>query len=180
VQFRESLNVETIERTIGLLREASRVELFAVGNSAMVALDAQHKLFRFRIPVVARSDVSMFSIAAEVLGPKDVAVFISSSGQTPELVRAADAAKDRGAAIVAITSTQSPLAKKADVCIAVDHDEDSSTFVAMISRILHLLVVDMVSVGLAVRRMPEGSVPATGSGEAQANPAPGVWISHIG
>lgn len=182
VQFRESLNVETIERTIGLLREASRVELFAVGNSAMVALDAQHKLFRFRIPVVARSDPSVFSIAAEVLGPKDVAVFISSSGQTPELVRAADAAKDRGAAIVAITSTQSPLAKKADVCIAVDHDEDSSTFVAMISRILHLLVVDMVSVGLAVRRMPEVTAPSLGSepGDGRGNPAPGIWISHIG
>lgn len=180
VQFRESINVDAIERAIVLLRDAARVELYAVGNSAMVALDAQHKLFRFRIPVVARTDPSVFAIAAEVLGPADVAVFISSSGQTPELVRAADAAKDRGAAIVAITSTQSPLARKADVCLAVDHDEDSSTFVAMISRILHLLVIDMVSVGLAVRRMPDVPAATAGTPDVPAQPAPGIWISHIG
>ncbi|HVL17075.1 MAG TPA: hypothetical protein VM387_03730, partial [Gemmatimonadales bacterium] len=67
-------------------------------------------------------------------------------------------------------------------CIAVDHDEDSSTFVAMISRILHLLVVDMVSVGLAVRRMPEGTTPsvASDSGDVRGQSTPGVWISHIG
>lgn len=181
VQFRETLNVETIERTIDLLRDAARVELFAVGNTAMVALDAQHKLFRFRIPVVARTDSAVLAVTAESLGPKDVAVFISSSGQTPELLRAADIARQHGAAVVAITSTQSPLAKKADVCIAVDHDEDSATFVAMISRILHLLVVDMVSVGLAVRRIPDGGPGARAdTGEVQASPVPGVWISHIG
>lgn len=181
VQFRDALNVETVERVIELLRDAQRVELYAVGNSAMVALDAQHKLFRFRIPVVARTEAAVFSIAAEALGPKDVAVFISSSGQTPELLRAAEAARERGASVVAITSTQSPLARKADVCVAVDHDEDSSTFVAMISRVLHLLVIDMVAVGLAVRRMPAAASAGRPVGaEAPSPAAPGVWISHIG
>ncbi|MBX3619181.1 MAG: glucokinase [Rhizobacter sp.] len=181
VHFRESLNVEAVDRAIDLLRDAQRVELYATGNSSVVALDAQYKLFRFRIPVVAHIDTGLFAMAAEVLGPKDVAVFISSSGHTADLVRAAQVARDRGAAVVAITSNQSPLARKADVCIAVDHSEDSSTFVSMISRILHLLVVDMVSVGLAVRRMP---APGAGrskaeASDAQVSPVPGVLISHI-
>ncbi len=181
VHFRESLNVDSVDRVIGLMREAQRVELYATGNSSVVALDAQYKLFRFRIPVVAHTDASMFSMAAEVLGPKDVAVFISSSGQTAELIRAAQTARDRGAAVVAITSNQSPLAKKADVCIAVDHSEDSSTFVSMISRILHLLVIDMVAVGLAVRRMPSptGTRGKHEGSDSQQTLAPGVLISHI-
>lgn len=183
VQFRESLNVESVDKAIALLREARRVEFYAMGNSAVVALDAQHKLFRFRIPSVAHTDASMHSMAAELLGPNDLAVFISSSGQPPELARAAAHALERGASVIAITASQSPLARKSTVCIGVDHSEDSSSFVSMISRILHLLVVDMMSVGLAVRRTPAvGPGPAHGGDatEGQIQPAPGVLISHIG
>jgi glucokinase len=178
VQFRESLNVEAVDRVIGILREAKRVEFYAMGNSSVVALDAQHKLFRFRIPSVAHTDASMQTMSAELLGPDDVAVFISSSGQSPELVRAASLAHDRGAAVVAITSSKSPLARKATVCISVDHGEDSSTFISMFSRILHLLVVDMISVGVAVRRDPGANIPRLGS-EPGAPAAPGVMISHV-
>ena len=87
-----------------------------------------------------------------------------------------------GAAVIAITASKSPLAKKATVCIPVDHTEDSSTFIAMISRILHLLVIDMVSVGVAVRRSPTSPMSQLGAGlepEGAATPAPGVLISHV-
>ena len=183
MHFRESLNVDAVDRAINLLREARRVELYAMGNSAVVALDAQHKLFRFRIPSVAHTDTSMHAMAAELLGPSDVAVFISSSGQPPELARAAGLALERGASVIAVTASQSPLARRCTVCIAVEHDEDSATFVAMISRILHLLVVDMMSVGLTMRRGVPGATPpksGTEAAEGQARPAPGVLISHMG
>ncbi len=183
MHFRESLNVDAVDRAINLLREARRVELYAMGNSAVVALDAQHKLFRFRIPSVAHTDTSMHAMAAELLGPSDVAVFISSSGQPPELARAAGLALERGASVIAVTASQSPLARRCSVCIAVEHDEDSATFVAMISRILHLLVVDMMSVGLTMRRGTPGLAPSsrgTESADGQVRPAPGVLISHVG
>lgn len=180
VQFRESLNVDAVDKAIAVLREAPRVEFYAVGNSAVVALDAQHKLLRFRIPSVAHTDASMHTMAAELLGPNDLAFFISSSGQPPELVRAAAQAMERGASVIAITASRSPLARKSTVCIAVDHSEDNSSFVSMISRILHLLVMDMMSVGLAVRRTPAvGLGPSTSEGAGQTQPSPGVLISHI-
>jgi glucokinase len=177
--FRELVNVEAVERAIALLRDASRIELFAIGDSAIVALDAQDKLLRFRMPVAARTDPYTFGITTESLRAKDVALIISSTGQRPEVVRAATLAKGRGASVIAITASRSPLAKKADVCIDVDHDEDSPTFVAMISRILHLLVVDLLAVGLAVRRVPEGGIRA--SPHDPSKPGGGVppSISHI-
>jgi glucokinase len=50
----------------------------------------------------------------------------------------------------------------------------------MISRILHLLVIDMVSVGVAVRRSPASPIPQLGGeGEGAVAPAPGVLISHV-
>jgi glucokinase len=86
--------------------------------------------------------------------------------------------------VIALTASQSPLARRADVCIAVDHTEDSSSFVAMISRILHLLALDMVAVGVAVRRSPADDASSDGVDAApraeQSLPAPGMLISHIG
>jgi glucokinase len=184
VHLREAINVDAVERAITLLRRAHRVEFYAMGNTAVVALDAQHKLFRFRVPAVAQTDPLLMVLAAELLGPNDVAVFISSSGQPPELARAAAAAAERGAGVIAITAGQSPLARKAGVCIAVEHSEDPTQFVAMLSRILHLLVVDMISVGLAMRRnagdaLPGPQQPALTGAPGQLAPAPGVLISHL-
>jgi glucokinase len=117
-----------------------------------------------------------------VLKPGDVAVVISSGGRLPELLEVADLARARGAAVVAITASQSPLARKADTVLAVDHVEDASTHVPMVSRILQLLMVDILTVGVAMRRpVPpalEASVQALESAAAarparSAPPAPG-------
>jgi glucokinase len=178
VHLRESLNAAAIDRAIALLRGARRVEIFACGNSAVVALDAQHKLLRFRIPVVAQTDTSLQGLAAEMLSPGDVAVFISSSGQTAELVRAAGVAIERGASVIAITASQSRLARLATVCLGLDHAEDSSTFLSMVARILQLLVIDIMSVGLAVQR-DTSATREPGDGASRTTPAPGVRISHL-
>ena len=52
---------------------------------------------------------------------------------------------------MAITASQSPLARKADVALIVDHVEDVATQVPMVSRILHLLVIDILAVGVAMK-----------------------------
>ena len=100
-------------------------------------------------------------LSANVLGPRDVAVLISGHGRVPELLEAADRAKARGAAVVAITASQSPLARKADLALIVDHVEDVATQLPMVSRILHLLVIDILAVGVAMRRsalpLPDGA-----------------------
>jgi glucokinase len=148
--FRDQLDVHSIDQAIALLRKANRVEFYAVGNSRVVALDGQHKFFRFRIPTASYGDSHLFALAASLLKPGDVAIVISNSGKLPELLQAVDAARQAGADVIAITSGHSPLAKKASVCLAVDHAEDSATFLSMISRILQLLLIDILSVGISV------------------------------
>ena len=64
----------------------------------------------------------------------------------------AEQARARGAKVVAITASQSPLVRKADVALLVDHQEDVATHLPMVGRILHLLVIDILAVGLAMRR----------------------------
>jgi glucokinase len=156
LKFRDQLDVASIDRAITMLRKANRVEFYAMGNSRVVALDGQHKFFRFRIPTSSYGDSHLFTLAAELLKPGDVVIAISTSGQLPELLAAVDTARAAGADVIAITSSKSALAKKATICLAVDHSEDSTTFLSMISRILQLLLIDIMSVGISLGAQGEG------------------------
>ena len=150
LKFRDQLDVSAIDRAINLLRKANRVEFYAMGNSRVVALDGQHKFFRFRIPTALYGDSHLFTLAAELLKPGDVVIAISTAGQLPELLAAVDAARAAGADVIAITSSKSTLAKRATISLAVDHSEDSTTFLSMISRVLQLLLIDILSVGISL------------------------------
>nr|WP_316642325.1 glucokinase [uncultured Roseateles sp.] len=156
LQVRSELNRDMIDRAIQLLIHAKRVEFYAVGHYGVVAQDAQFKFLRFGVSSGAYTDPRLQLLAASVLNPGDVAVIISSGGKLPELLEVAEKARERGAAVVAITASQSPLARKADAALIVDHVEDVATHLPMVSRILHLLVIDILAVGVAMRRSPEG------------------------
>ena len=152
LQVRDHLNRETIDRAIDLLSSAQRIDFHAVGHYRVVADDAQFKFLRFGVASSSYTDPRLMTLSAKVLRPGDVAVVISSSGRIDELLEVADIARARGAAVVAITAGHSPLARKADVALVVDDIEDVATHVPMVSRILHLLVIDILAVGVAMRR----------------------------
>ena len=157
LQVRSQLNRDMIDRSIDLLLQASRIEFFAIGHYGVVAQDAQFKFLRLGVACNAYVEPRLQLLAAQTLKAGDVAVLISSSGKLPELIAVADAARERGAHVLAITASQSPLAKKADAALIVDHVEDVATHLPMISRILHLLVIDMLAVGVAMRRDNAGA-----------------------
>ncbi len=150
LNFRDQLEVHAIDKAISLLKKANKIEFYAVGNSRAVAVDGQHKFFRFRIPTAIYGDAHLFALAAELLNPGDVVIVVSNSGKLPELLQATEAALAAGAAVIALAPHQSPLAKLATVCLAVNHTEDNVTFLSMISRILQLLLIDILAVGLSV------------------------------
>jgi glucokinase len=151
LQVRDQLNRDNLVRAIELLAAAQRIEFYAVGQYGVVADDAQFKFLRFGVPSASFTDPRLQVLAANVLKPSDVVVIISSSGHIDDLLAVADLARQRGAPVLAITASHSPLARKADVVLIVDHVEDVATHVPMVSRILHLLVIDILAVGVAMR-----------------------------
>ena len=161
LQVRDQLNRDTLAKAIELLAAAQRIEFFAIGHYGVVADDAQFKFLRFGVPSASYTDARLQLLAANVLRPSDVVVIVSSSGRVDDLLAVADLARARGAPVVVITASHSPLAKKADVALIVDHVEDVATHVPMVSRILHLLVIDILAVGVAMR-LAQGPLDAEG------------------
>ncbi|CAL8474693.1 bifunctional transcriptional regulator/glucokinase [Caballeronia sp. S22] len=163
LQLREHLNFENVERAIDILNGARRIEFYGLGNSNIVAQDAHYKFFRFGIPTIAYGDLYMQAASAALLGKGDVIVAVSKSGRAPELLRVLEVAMQQGATVIAITSSNTPLAKRATVALETDHIEIRESQLSMISRILHLVIIDILAVGVAIRR---------------AAPKPGAKISE--
>jgi glucokinase len=190
LQVRSQLNRDMIERAIQLISRANKLEFYAIGHYGVVAQDAQFKFLRLGIPSIAHTDSRLQLLSASVLSDKDVVVISSSSGRLPELLEVAEKVRERGAKIIAIAASHSPLIRKADVALIVDHVEDVTTHLPMVSRILHLLVIDMLAVGVAMGRNPGTAGLMSGEADerldeatpvskkpAARNQAPGVSLA---
>ena len=92
-------------------RQHQRIVFFGAGNSGMVADDAQHKFFRLGLTSMSCSDGHVQLMNAALLRRGDCAVVISNSGLTRDLIAAAELARQAGATTIAITASNSPLAK---------------------------------------------------------------------
>ena len=128
-----------------------RIEFYGVGNSGIVAQDAQHKFFRLGVHAIAYSDGHMQVMSASMLQPGDCVVIISNSGRTRDLMDACDIARRRGATTIAVTASGSPLAGACHIHLAADHPEGYDRYSPMVSRLLHLVIVDVLATCVALR-----------------------------
>jgi RpiR family carbohydrate utilization transcriptional regulator len=128
--------------------------LLGVGNSGIVALDAQHKFFHLGIHCTVCLDTYQQVITTTMAKAHDCLLVFSTSGRTTELIEAARIAKQRKVKVIAITKNGTSLAQVADLVIAVEHDEDSDMALPMVSRVLQLLVVDILFMSIASKFSP--------------------------
>jgi RpiR family carbohydrate utilization transcriptional regulator len=151
-----------VERAIATLAEAgrrsgqgARIEFYGVGNSGIVAQDAQHKFFRLGVHATACGDGHVQVMSATMLQQGDCAVVISNSGRSRDLLDVAEIAHRQGATVIVITASGSPLARRAlqpgYLLLAADHPEDHDRYSPMVSRLLHLVIVDILTTGVALR-----------------------------
>ncbi len=155
LKYRNELSSVSIGKAVEALQHAyengGRIEIYGVGNSGVVAMDAQHKFFRLGVTTLAYSDGHMQVMSAALLKPGDVALIISNSGRTRDLIDATDIARKHGATTIAITATRSPLALTSDIHLAADHTERYDQDIPMTSRLVHLLMIDILATCLALR-----------------------------
>ena len=163
LRYRNAAASQSVERAIAALAETGRnstqgrrIEFYGVGNSGIVAQDAQHKFFRLGVTAAAVSDGHMQVMSATMLKAGDCAVIISNSGRSRDLLDVAEIARKRGATVIIITASGSPLAQEArhgseHILLAADHPEDADRYSPMVSRLLHLLIIDILTTGVALR-----------------------------
>ncbi|MBQ0798033.1 MAG: transcriptional regulator HexR [Porticoccaceae bacterium] len=155
LKVRDNLDLTMLDRAVSALCAAKRVEFYGFGASAAVAFDAQHRFFRLQLSTAAYSDPHLQNMSATSLEPGDVVVAFSQSGRTQALLDSMEQVKKRGAVVLALTPSNTPIAAAASITIAIDVKEDIQLYTPMSSRIAHLVVIDVLAIGVAQQKGPQ-------------------------
>lgn len=138
------------QRAVEALRQAGKVALYGIGNSASVADDAQKKFMRIGVNCSVFGDGHMQIMSAVNLGQGDVAIGISHSGRTKDIIQALKLAKKAGATTICITNYEASfISEVSDIMLltaaGLENSFDSET---MASRIAQLAIIDMLYLGI--------------------------------
>lgn len=140
---KESLNEDVLADAAEKICSAGKIVTFGLGNSSSIAIDASHKFMRAGLNVNAYTDNHMQVIAASHLTKGDVAIGISHSGSSKDIVEALKIAREHGATTIAITNSgKSPILKQSDIVLATTSEETKYNILALNSRIAQLAIID--------------------------------------
>ena len=150
------LNSDNLETAAKKIVNAGLIAIFGLGNSASVTIDAQHKLLRAGLDASAYCDNHMQAIAASHLSSDDVAIGISHSGSSKDVVEALKLSKNSGASTICITNFgKSPIIKYSDIALFTASEETKHNILGMHSRISQLAIIDSIYVYIILHKSRE-------------------------
>ena len=152
---RDTIDHEVVNDVVDKLIDAKRIYFFGLGTSGSVARDAENKFFRFDLPVSFHDDVLMMRMLASTGRSGDVFFVISHTGRTKEVIEISEIAVDKGSTVIALTSPGSPLSSISSISLEVNVPENTDEYMAMTSRIAHLVILDVLATGFTLRRGPD-------------------------
>lgn len=148
---------ELLEKVSALLIKAKRVLFCGVGASGVIAIDAFHKFLRLGFNASYYNDAHFMSIACASTDEETLVVVVSHSGESRDVLDAAVLAKENGAKVVVLTSyIHSSVAKYADAVLLSSSNETKYRSDAMASRILQLVIIDILYVHVVLQLGQKG------------------------
>lgn len=146
----ELLDPDALERAATAIFNAQSVRIFGVGASGMVGQDLHSKLMRInKNSYFATDHHSQLTYAASTTA-QDVAVLISMSGTTSEVLEILSLVKKEQTPTIALTKySKTPLAANADTVLYISAPEITMRSGAMSSRLAQLMVIDALFTAVA-------------------------------
>ena len=142
-----------LDAVLTRVNQARIVQFVAAGNTIPVALDGAFKLNQIGILAVAQTIWEAQVGFTYNLGKEEVVIAISNSGESREVVMTIEAAKEKGATVVAITNNeQSSVAKRCDFHITTATREKVFLDGYCFSRVSATLVVEILYLFLTSMR----------------------------
>ena len=139
------LDAAQLDRVAELIMQSPRVVIFGLGNSAAIAQDAAHKLLRLGLSAQACCDNHMQAIIASHLKRGCVAIGISHSGASRDIVEALQLCKVCGATTVCVTNYgDSPIVAASDIALFTKSEETKYSILGMSSRFAQLAIFDSI------------------------------------
>jgi len=145
----QTIDFTKLEKIIGIINKAQQIQIVGLGGSALAAKDLAFKLMKIGFRVTCEIDSHVQISVAQALTERDIQIALSYSGRKKEILIAAEAAKAKGAKIIAITSlAKNPLRDIADYILETVSNEDQWRSSSISSRTAQNCITDLLFVGL--------------------------------
>lgn len=147
----ELLNVEHMECAVKILKKARRIHFVGVGASSIIAQDAQQKFSRINKDTYAFSDMHLAATLVANANEEDVVVGISFSGETKEVAKIIQFAKEKGVHTISLTKYGNSTVKEHAQINLFTSASYEPTFrsAATSSRMAQLQVIDILFMAVA-------------------------------
>lgn len=139
-----------VDSAASQIRDAAWTGIYSAGMSEVTAMDAEHKFQRLGIRCAAISGRSKQLSQVRFVGPGETVFVLSESGATRQLVTVAEQARERDAVVVSVTEPISRLAEVSSTVIGISRYHHTEVFTPLASRLMHHLVVNMLSASIAI------------------------------
>lgn len=140
----------TLDEIAGRVAAATCCYAFGIGSSGLVAQDFIQKITRIGLTGTAQVEHDAALVTASLLGPGDIVLAVSHSGETPGTIEPVRRAQQAGAFTAALTGApRSTLARLAEQVLLTAGVEIGLRSAAVGSRIGQLLVIDALFVRIA-------------------------------
>ncbi len=151
-QTLESLDMQSVEQAVDAISQAEHVLILGLGTSGSVAQEFAYRLEWIGVNCSQYADPHRQLMATTLLGERDLAIAVSHSGRTKNVVNALKLAKERGARTMCITDfPHSPITRHADIVVCAVHAEVSLGVEMVATRAAHLALVDAITMSVALR-----------------------------
>lgn len=147
------LDANQVKLAVDAISKTHRLEFYGVGGSGAVAVDAQHKFFKYINSCIAYTDPHMQAMSAATMKPGDIAFGISHTGYTKDTIENLVIASKVGATTICITGgMKSPITEVCDIVLFVVSKEQAYKPEPMSSRIATLSIIDVLATAVAFTR----------------------------
>lgn len=149
--FESAIHPGQFERAVQRMAAAGRIEIYGVGGSAFIADTAYHKWLKLGLSVIAITDPHIQLMSASLLTRGDVALGISDSGTSVQIVYALEKAKQSGAATIAMTGhDRSPICRVSDIVLLTRAANTVETE-SLCRRAVQVNLIECLAVAVGIR-----------------------------
>lgn len=140
------IDKELIYKTIDEIKSANKISIYGVGSSGLSCNEFYQRLLRMGFNVNCVTDSHMMIISSSIVNSGDLVIGISISGETKEVKKALEIAKENGAKVISITSYKdSSIGKLSDIVLLAYNTEFVNVNNFINTQFLIMYLLDLIS-----------------------------------
>lgn len=139
------INDEDVRRCADMIMNARRIYFIGIGYSGIIAQDSNYKFMRIGLNTTSFDSSHNMIMMASIMEKDDLIVAISHTGETKEIIKTVQVAKENDVKVITITeNVESSLAEMADVSLGYVSGETILESGSISSKVAQFFIIDLV------------------------------------